>query len=78
MKLQGKVVRQPWAQGSKSEHQAVVLQTSQGAFKLRRPGGNAFHDQELEKLVGHEIACEGEIHSGQLLMTQWSVAPGRG
>ena len=71
MRYHGKVARQPFAAGSKSEHEAVVLQTPAGPLKLRRAGGNPFHDPELEKLVGREITCEGEIHQGQLLLTRW-------
>jgi hypothetical protein len=73
MKYHGKVVRQPFGAGSKSDHQAVVLLTAQGQLKLRRPGGNPFRDLELEKLVGREIDCDGEIHQGQLLLTHWNV-----
>jgi hypothetical protein len=73
MQFQGKVVRQLFGAGSKSQHQAVVLLTSQGPLKLRRPGGNPFLDPELEKLVGREVACDGEIHQGQLLITRCNV-----
>ena len=41
MRCQGKVVRQQFGAGSKSEHQAVVLQTPDGPLKLRRPGRGA-------------------------------------
>jgi hypothetical protein len=75
MKYRGKVVRQQVSAGSKSEHEAVVLLTSQGPLKLRRSGGNPFRDPELEKLVGHEIDCDGELHQGQLLMTRCNVVP---
>jgi hypothetical protein len=73
MQYQGKVVRQPFSAGSKNEHAAVVLLTPHGALKIRRPGGNPFVDPELEKLVGQEISCDGEIYQGQLLMTGWKV-----
>ena len=73
MQYHGKVVRQQLGTGSKSEHQGVVLLTPRGSLKLRRVGGNPFRDPELEKLVGQEIVCEGEIHQGQLLMTRWNV-----
>jgi hypothetical protein len=73
MQYQGKVVRQRVSADSKSEHQAVVLLTPQGALKLRRPGGNPFQDPELEELVGREIICDGEMYQGQLLMTRWNV-----
>ncbi len=73
MQFQGKVVREQFGADSKSEHQAVVLLTSCGSLKLRRPGGNPFLDPELEQLVGREINCEGEIHQGQLFMTRWDI-----
>ena len=73
MRYSGRVVSQPFGVGSKSEHQAVVLLTSEGALKLRRAGGNPFQDPELEKLVGNDIVAEGELHQGQLLMTRWDV-----
>jgi hypothetical protein len=75
MQFQGKVIRHSLGLGSKSEHLAVVLQTPEGLLKLRRPGGNPFQDPELEKLVGREIAVDGEIHQGQLLMTRWNIVP---
>jgi len=67
------VVHKRFGVGSKSEHQAVALLTSEGPLKLRRAGGNPFQDPELEKLVGREIVAEGEIHQEQLLMTRWNV-----
>jgi hypothetical protein len=73
MQYHGKVIRQQFGAGSKSEHQAVVLQTPEGTLKLRRAGGNPFQDPELEKLVGRQIVAEGEIHQGQLLMKRWNV-----
>jgi hypothetical protein len=71
--FQGKVVRQQLGTGSKSEHEAVVLMTEDGPIKLRRADGNPFRDSVLEKLVGREIVCDGELHQGQLLITQWNL-----
>ncbi len=73
MQYHGMVVHQRFGVGSKSEHQAVALLTSEGPVKLARAGGNPFQDPELEKLVGREIVAEGEIHQEQLLMTRWNV-----
>lgn len=73
MRYQGKVVHEKFAPGSKSEHQAVALVTSDGALKLRRTGGNPFHDPELEKLVGLEIVADGELHRGHLFLSHWDV-----
>jgi hypothetical protein len=73
MKYQGTVTYQQFGSGSKSEHQAVVLLTTTGPLKLRRAGGNPFRDPELEKLVGREIVCDGQLHGEQLLMTRWNL-----
>ena len=73
MEFQGKVSRQQVSPASKSAHEAVVLLTEQGPLKLRRIGGNPFVDPELEKLVGCEIKGEGEIHAGQLMLSNWEV-----
>jgi len=73
VEYRGRVARQRVSAGSKNEHEAVVLMTPQGPLKLRRVGGNPFHDAELEKLVGQSIRCDGELHGGQLLMSRWSV-----
>jgi hypothetical protein len=73
MQYQGLVHQQTVSAGSKSEHRAVVLQTDEGPLKLRREGGNPFQDEILQKLVGKRITCEGQVHSGQLIMSNWEV-----
>jgi hypothetical protein len=59
--VRGTVVRRPYAAGSKSEHEAVMLVTDDGEFRLRRKGGNPFRDPALDELVGREIEAEGII-----------------
>ena len=73
--FQGKVVKGPFAVGSKSEHEAVYLRSKKGVYVLRRVGGNAFHDPELEKLVGKIIQCHGVITGYTLLITDWTEVP---
>lgn len=75
-RLSGKVVRQRYAAGSKSDHTAVMLETADGTFKLRRMGGNPFSDPELEKLVGCEIAGTGNVTNNQFILTDWTVTSG--
>jgi hypothetical protein len=71
--LHGKVVKQPVAVGSKSDHVAVLLETADGTFKLRRRGGNPFVDPVLEKLVGSEISGTGDVTHNQFIMADWTV-----
>ena len=69
----GKVTKRPFAVGSKSERNAVRLDTDEGSFVLRREGGNPLSDPALDKLVGKTIKCTGEIDDYTLTMTDWNV-----
>ncbi len=72
VQIEGKVVQQTVAPGSKSERDAVVLVTPSGeTYILRRQGGPAFMDPALSSLVGHSIQAEGLATSGTLIMRQW-------
>lgn len=66
--LEGPVVKKLWAAGSHSEHMAVVMQTSQGNFKLRRMGGNPFSDPKLEIYVGRSWSCTGTLLGSKQFM----------
>lgn len=59
--VRGTVTRRPYAAGSKSEHEAVMLVTDEGEFRLRRKGGNPFSDPSLDRLVGKRIEAEGTV-----------------
>lgn len=65
------VVRKLFGKGSKSEHVAVSLETPTDTFMLRRLGGNAFRDSELDVLVGKRLRCEGTLVGSTVLMTHW-------
>ena len=69
----GKVMKGPFAKGTKSEHEAVYLDTGNSAYVLRRQGGNPFQDPQLEKLVGKTIRCEGELSGYTLIMATCRV-----
>jgi hypothetical protein len=56
---EGDVVRQLLGAGTKSERDAVVLRTADGTVALRRRGGNAFADPELDALVGRRVRVQG-------------------
>jgi hypothetical protein len=72
MQLNGQVAKKPFAAGSKSEREAVILVTDAGEYVLRRKGGNPFFDKELENLVGKRICCEGDLTGYTFLMTKWT------
>jgi len=71
----GKVTKKPFARGSKSERQAVILETGGRRFVLRRPDGNPLRDPELDKLVGKTIRARGEIEDYELLLDDWAEVP---
>ncbi len=74
MRYSGKVTKRRWAAGSKSEHEAVCLETDTKVFKLRRAGGNPFQDAELEKLVGMNVEVEGTaLDASTVLVTSWKT-----
>ena len=64
-------MRKLFGKGSKSEHIAVSLETPTETWMLRRLGGNAFRDSELDVLVGKRLTCEGTLVGSTILMTHW-------
>jgi hypothetical protein len=73
VKLHGYVVNKPFGTGSKSERNAVMLVTDSGEYVLRRQGGNPFSDNELNKLVGKNLICEGELAGYTMIMSEWRI-----
>ncbi len=61
MELKGKVVMKKFGKGSKSEHDAVYLETKKGDFVLRQVGTNAFENTELKKMLGKEVIATGVL-----------------
>jgi hypothetical protein len=58
--------------GSKSDREAVILETPAGSFVLRRRDGNAFSDPVLDDLVGHRIRGTGTRTGYTFIMTRWT------
>jgi hypothetical protein len=72
-KVSGTVARSRIAPGSKSDHVGVVLRADDGKeYVLRRAGGNAFRDDELEKLVGKTITGDGVIAGNTFIVDDWA------
>ena len=74
-RYEGLVVRKRVGAGSKSDREAVVLQTGEAELVLRREGGNAFADPELDKLVGRRIRGTGRRAGYTFIMTDWEDVP---
>ena len=74
MELDGRIVKKPYAPGTKSEHEAIYLETVQGDFVLRRAGTNPFEmDRELEALVGQKVRCSGFVSRGTFFVSDYAV-----
>jgi hypothetical protein len=69
------VARARVARGSKSEHDAVVLDTGSQVLVLRRRGGHAYRDALLDELVGRTITAEGTVHGATFLVDEWELEP---
>lgn len=67
--LTGKIEKKNLGGTSKSAHLGFVLQTEQGAIKLRREGGNPFYDDFFEKYENQEISVEGYDMEQYFLVT---------
>ena len=72
--LSGEVVRAPFGAGSKSERQAIWLETARGRFVLRRKDGPTFGDKALEKYVGKRVTCDGFIVEYMLLAERIEIS----
>ncbi len=75
MELEGVVVLKRINIGSKSEHEAAVLVTNGGEFKLRRQGGHPFSDPDVRALAGKRIRATGFSSAGQFIMESYEVLP---
>ena len=60
--------------GSKSEREAVVLETGDEDLVLRREGGNAFSDPALDELIGHRIRGVGRRTGYTFILKEWEDA----
>lgn len=67
----GTVTKKLFGKGSKSEHEAIYLETEQDQYVLRRQGGNPFYDPELHKLIGKRVRCTGIVDDYTLTISDW-------
>jgi hypothetical protein len=72
--LRGRVTRGEYGKGSKSEREAVFIETAQGTFLLRRKGGPAFVDPSLDQFIGHDVECDGFLVGTTLIADRIDIA----
>ena len=73
MKIVGKVTLKPFGTGSKSEHDAVYIETQKNSYKLRIKGGNPFNDPELSDLVGKTIKATGKLVDYLFIIDKYEI-----
>ena len=74
MDARGRVIKKKVAASSKSERDAVLVQTDRGEYILRRVGGHPFHDPVLEELVGKYVRFRGTLHGSTLVFKDYDIA----
>jgi hypothetical protein len=73
--LIGKVERGPFGAGSKSEREAVWIETEDERLVLRRKGGPTYGDRELDRYVGKRVKCDGFVVGYMLLAEHIEALP---
>lgn len=63
----GRVSKGGYGKGTKSEREAVFIESKEGRYLLRRKAGPAFADSALERYVGHTVQCDGFLLGTTLL-----------
>lgn len=71
--VRGRVTRGPYGKGSKSEREAVFIETADARYILRRNTGPALDDAKLMHYVGHVVECDGFLIGTAFLVDRIDV-----
>ncbi len=71
--LHGRVTRGVYGEGSKSEREAVFIESPDSRYVLRRKTVPVFGDTELMQYVGHVVECDGFVVGTNLLAERIEV-----
>lgn len=71
--LHGRVMLGLYGKGSKSEREAIFMETATDSYVLRRKTGPVFGDPELTQYIGHEVECDGFVVGTTLLAERIEV-----
>ena len=74
--VEGEVVRRLVGAGSKSEREAIMLDTPEGSYLLRRRQGNPFADPVLDQLVGQRLRLVGTVLDTTFVIDRWEPSNG--
>ncbi|HZV71024.1 MAG TPA: hypothetical protein VFG10_15825 [Saprospiraceae bacterium] len=61
IELTGKVIKKRFAAQSKSDHEAVFLDTGDKVYRLRKYRSNPFYNKQLHDLVGNKVRMKGKL-----------------
>jgi hypothetical protein len=71
--LRGRVTKGSYAKRSKSDREAVFIETTDERYILRRKTGPVFDDTKLTQFVGHEVECDGFLIGRTFLVERIEV-----
>jgi hypothetical protein len=69
----GIITRKKFGEGSKSDHNAICIETNEDSFVLKRIGGNPFNDPVLNKMIGKEVTATGFLDQYQFLASDVQI-----
>jgi len=71
--LRGQVTRGVYGKNTKSEREAIFIDTGSERYVLRRKTGPAYADKQLDQYVGRTVTCTGFLLGTTLLADAISV-----
>lgn len=71
--MRGYVTKGSYSKGSKSEREAVFIETADARYILRLKTGSVFEDTKLTQYVGHKVECDGFLIGTTLLVERIEV-----
>jgi hypothetical protein len=71
--LRGQVTRGVYGKNTKSEREAIFIDTGRERYLLRRKTGPAYADKQLDQYVGRTVTCSGFLLGTTLLADAISV-----
>jgi hypothetical protein len=66
--MHGRITQGSYGKGSKSEHEAIFIETPNARYVLRPKTGHAYSDTKLRQFIGHEVECDGFLVGTTLLV----------
>jgi len=65
--LRGRITKGIYGRGTKSEREAVFIETADNRYIFRRKKGPTFGNAELNQYIGHEVEVDGFLVGSTLL-----------